>query len=118
MRSSPGRTGWPSCTTILGESPTTATISGTAAVIEIDRNFYRPGNFTLRDGAGRTLRWEEPAVDHEGLHFEAAEVARRIVDGETGSPLRPFSDTIATLEPWTESARAPDSTSEAIAARG
>jgi predicted dehydrogenase len=84
--------------TILGESPTTATISGTDAVIEIDRNFYRPGNFTLRDGAGHTLRWEEPAVDHEGLHFEAAEVARRIVDGETGSPLRPFSDTIGTLE--------------------
>jgi Predicted dehydrogenases and related proteins len=84
--------------TILGESPTTATISGTQAVLELDRHFYRPGGFTLRDGAGRVLRWEEPAVDHVGLHFEAAEVARRSSAGETGSPLRPFADTIGTLE--------------------
>lgn len=83
----------------LGETPTTAAISGAQAVVELDRIWYQPGGFTLRDVTGQgTLRWEEPAVAHVGLHFEAAEVARRINAGETGSPLRPFADTIATLE--------------------
>jgi predicted dehydrogenase len=82
---------------ILGETPTTATIGGSEAALEVDRVFYRPGGFTLRNAAGDRLRWEEPAVDHAALHFEAAEVARRIAAGETGSPLRPFEDTIATL---------------------
>lgn len=83
----------------LGETPTTAAISGSAAVVELDRIWYQPGGFTLRDVSGKgTLRWEEPAIAHAGLHFEAAEVARRISAGETGSPLRPFADTITTLE--------------------
>ncbi len=82
---------------ILGETPTTATIGGTEAVLELDRIFYRPGGFTLRDAAGGRLRWEEPEVAHGALHFEAAEVARRVADGETVSPLRPFEDTVATL---------------------
>ena len=55
-----------------------------------------PVALTLRDGTD--LRWDEPRVDHAGLHFEAAEVARRITAGETGSPLRPWADTVATLE--------------------
>ena len=85
--------------TILGETPTTAAISGSEGVLEIDRIFYRPGPFTLRDATGRgTLRWEEPLIDHAGLHFEAAEVARRIQAGETGSPIRPMNRTIETLE--------------------
>ena len=84
---------------ILGETPTVATIAGADAVVEIDRYFYRPGGFTLRDATGKgTLHWDEPAIDHEGLHFEAAEVARRISAGETGSPLRSFERTIETLE--------------------
>ncbi|HWO51800.1 MAG TPA: hypothetical protein VNN23_09400, partial [Ornithinibacter sp.] len=47
---------------------------------------------------GTDLAWDEPRIDHGGLHFEAAEVARRITAGETGSPLRPWADTVATLE--------------------
>jgi hypothetical protein len=50
----------------------------------------------LRDGVD--LTWDEPRVDHAGLHFEAAEVARRVTAGETGSPLRPWADTLATLD--------------------
>ena len=50
----------------------------------------------LRDG--QVLEWDEPAVAHGALHFEAAEVARRITAGETGSPLRPWSETVATLQ--------------------
>jgi predicted dehydrogenase len=84
--------------TILTDTPTTASITGTLGRIELEGPFYRPGpvSVTLRDGTD--LRWDEPRVDHAALHFEAAEVARRVTSGETGSPLRPWSHTVATLE--------------------
>ncbi len=43
------------------------------------------------------LGWEEEPVAHAALHFQAAEVARRLSAGETGSPLRPVADTITTM---------------------
>jgi predicted dehydrogenase len=85
-------------TTILANTPTAATIAGTAATIEIDGPFYQPGGFavTAADGATR-LRYDEPQIAHQGLHFQAAEVARRITAGETGSALRPLSASISVL---------------------
>ena len=85
-------------TTILANTPTTATIAGTAATITIDGPFYHPGGFTVaaQNGASR-LRFDEPRIAHEGLHFQAAEVARRIAAGETGSPLRPLAASINVL---------------------
>jgi hypothetical protein len=44
------------------------------------------------------LRYDEPQTGHAGLHFEAAEAARRIAAGDLESPLRPLADTIATME--------------------
>lgn len=86
-------------TTLLSNTPTTAVVAGTEATLVVDGPFYQPGGFTLssRHG-GRSLRYNEEPVAHEALHFQAAEVARRIVAGETGSPLRPLTDSIATLE--------------------
>ena len=85
-------------TTILANTPTTATIAGTAGTVTIDGPFYHPGGFTVAasDGATR-LRYDEPRIAHAGLHFQAAEVARRIAAGETGSPLRPLSASIDVL---------------------
>ena len=85
-------------TTILANTPTRATIAGTAATIDIDGPFYQPGGFTLTttDGGSR-LRYDEPRIAHEGLHYQAAEVARRITAGETGSPIRPLSASIDVL---------------------
>jgi hypothetical protein len=85
-------------TTILANTPTAATIAGTAATIEIDGPFYQPGGFTLTAADGSTrLRYDEPRSAHEGLHYQAAEVARRITAGETSSPLRPLSASISVL---------------------
>lgn len=53
---------------------------------------------TLHQRRGPSLSWAEPMVGHDTLHFEAAEVARRVAAGETGSPLRPWADTVTTLE--------------------
>lgn len=84
--------------TMLTDTPTGASITGTHGRIDLDGPFYRPGPVALRLRDGTDLRWDEPRVDHAALHFEAAEVARRIAAGETGSPLRPWSETVATLE--------------------
>ena len=85
-------------TSILANTPTRATIAGTAATIDVDGPFYQPGGFTLTatDGAAH-LRYDEARIAHEGLHYQAAEVARRITAGETGSPLRPLSASISVL---------------------
>jgi predicted dehydrogenase len=86
-------------TSILANTPTSATIAGTEATIAIDGPFYQPGGFTLSaiDGA-RTLRYEEPRSAHDGgLHYQASEAARRIGDGEVESPLRPLALSIETL---------------------
>jgi predicted dehydrogenase len=83
---------------MLTDTPTTASITGTQGRIDLGGPFYRPGPVALRLRDGTDLRWDEPRVDHRALHFEAAEVARRVSAGETGSPLRPWSATVATLE--------------------
>ncbi|HVK35050.1 MAG TPA: Gfo/Idh/MocA family oxidoreductase [Microlunatus sp.] len=86
-------------TTLISNTPTTAVIAGSDATLVIDGPFYQPGGFTLTpaDG-GPSLRYDEESIAHEALHFQAAEVARRIGAGETGSPLRPLAASIATLE--------------------
>lgn len=86
-------------TTILANTPTTATIAGTAATVTIDGPFYQPGGFTLTavDGA-HSLRFEEPQVAHlGGLHYQAAEVARRISNHETEAPLRRLDLSVRTI---------------------
>jgi hypothetical protein len=64
----------------------------------IEGPFYTPGDLTLV-AAGRTatLRWTEPPIAHQALYVTAAEAATRIAAGETGTPLRPLTESIATL---------------------
>jgi predicted dehydrogenase len=84
--------------TQLGNTPTTATIQGSEATVEIDGPFYQPGPFRVRSIDGTVLTWdEERSAHHGGLHYQAAEVARRIAAGETSSPLRTLGDTAAYL---------------------
>ena len=85
-------------TTLLSNTPTTAVIAGSDATLVIDGPFYQPGGFTLEATDGSSLRYDEEPVAHQALHLQAAEVARRITDGEIGSPLRPLAASIATLE--------------------
>lgn len=86
-------------TTLRSNTPTTAVIAGSAGSAVIDGPFYQPGGFTVTSSDGElTLRYDEEPVAHEALHFQAAEVARRITAGEIESPLRRLSASIATLE--------------------
>ena len=86
-------------TTLRSFTPTTAVIAGSDATLVIDGPFYQPGGFTVtaRDG-GPSLRYDEQPIAHQALHFQAAEVARRITTGDTGSPLRPLASSVRTLE--------------------
>ncbi len=86
-------------TTIEGNTPTRAAVTGTEATLEIDGPFYQPGGFTLRSSDNtERLRWEEPAIAHEALFYQAAAAARSIAAGATESPVRPLAASIATLE--------------------
>ena len=60
---------------ILGGTPTTATVVGSAATLHIHGPFFQPGGFTVRANDGRELRYDEPRTGHEGLHHEAAAAA-------------------------------------------
>ncbi|GAA1743334.1 Gfo/Idh/MocA family oxidoreductase [Nostocoides vanveenii] len=85
-------------TSIVGETPTTATFAGLNHTVVVDGPFYQPGGFTLTTRSGERLRYDEPKAAHEGgLHFQAAAVARHLAVGETASPIRPLADSIRLL---------------------
>ena len=85
-------------TSVFSATPTTAVVAGTEAVLTIAGEFYRPGPFRVDFHDGRDpLVYDEPRSGYAGLAYEAAECARRIAAGQTGSPLRTLADSIATL---------------------
>jgi predicted dehydrogenase len=82
--------------TLSAVSPTTASIVGTDARIEIDGPFYAPASFTLIPRAGERSRFEY--VDEgRGLRHQADEVARRLAGGDTESPLMPLDETVSIM---------------------
>ena len=85
-------------TTLSAKTPTTASISGSAARLEISGPFYGPGVLALTDNDDRQLiREQDPIAGHNGLSFEAAHFATLITEGATESPLLPLAETVAVL---------------------
>lgn len=85
-------------TTLFSNTPTAATLAGTGATLRIDGLFNMPGGFTLESADGtRRLRYDEPAVRHDSLHYQVADVARRIASGEHESPVRTLASTRDTM---------------------
>ncbi|MDQ7806631.1 Gfo/Idh/MocA family oxidoreductase [Amycolatopsis sp. A133] len=82
--------------TLSAVSPTTASIVGTDARIEIDGPFYAPASFTFIPRDGEPSRFEY--VDEgRGLRHQADEVALRLAAGETESPLMPLAETVSIM---------------------
>ncbi|WP_255770898.1 Gfo/Idh/MocA family protein [Pseudarthrobacter sulfonivorans] len=80
-------------------TPTAATVVGSDATLTIDGPFNMPGGFEVRFPDGTRLRHDEPAGGHfEGLHYEAAAVARAISAGSTHAGQRTLEASIRTLE--------------------
>ena len=87
-------------TTLYGLTPTNAAIVGTKATVRFGSEFNLPGPFEViaADGSAR-LRYDEPVGRHfEGLHFEAAAVARCIAEGRTEAPQRPLDATLQMMQ--------------------
>lgn len=81
-------------TTMLAKTPCSASISGTAARVEIDGWFYQPNTVRLLDPDDREIdRYEAPSREH-GLAYEAAEFARLLTDGKLESDLLPLEETL------------------------
>lgn len=79
-------------------TPTSATIVGTEATLTIDGPFNMPGGFSVRFPDGTRIAYDEPAGAHfEGLHYEAAAVARAIAAGETEVAQRPLAESVRTM---------------------
>jgi predicted dehydrogenase len=91
--------------TMLSTTPCTASISGTAARLEIDGRFYQPSVVRLisRDG-GEIDRYEPPSREH-GLAYEAAEFARALTAGQTESGLMPLDETVRIMQILDEARR-------------
>lgn len=80
-------------------TPTSATIVGSEATLTIDGPFNMPGGFEVRFPDGTRLRYDESAGGHfEGLHYEAAAVARAVAAGHTQANQRTLAASIQTLE--------------------
>ncbi len=83
-------------TTTRAKTPTTATISGTKARIEIDGDFYAPSAFSLKTRDGSVRRFEF-STQGRGLHYEATEVARCLRQGLKESPLMPLAESVSIM---------------------
>jgi len=80
-------------------TPTSATIVGSKATLTFDGPFNMPGGFEVRFPDGVRLRHEEPAGGHfEGLHYEAAAVARAVAAGQPQAGQRTLAASIRTLD--------------------
>ena len=86
-------------TTLAARTPTTATISGTEARIELDGPFYTPAVVRLVTREGAVVESAPPRIQgHLGLCHEAAHLAQLVADGATESPLLLLDETVSIME--------------------
>ncbi|MFJ9705764.1 Gfo/Idh/MocA family protein [Streptomyces sp. NPDC101234] len=99
MRHDQGRTST-TLTAMNTPGPNGAAVIGTDGWIEIDPYFFGSTGFTVYD-AGRpgspVRRFEPPALPGRGMHFQALEVERRMLEGALESPLMPLDESVAVM---------------------
>ena len=86
-------------TTLAARTPSTASLSGTAARVELGGStFYSPGPVRLAAG-NDAVEWAGDGVTgHHGMRYEAAHFAQLVADGQLESPLLPLAETVAIME--------------------
>ena len=90
-------------TNLAAKTPTTFTITGSDARIELDAEFYAPGTVRLVvPGSGVVESVPDVVTSHLGLAYEAAHFASLVSDGFTESPTHPMDGVLATLETMDE----------------
>ena len=78
--------------------PNRATVNGTAGRIEIERVWYNQADFTHFDADNNVVERYEGRVPGRGMHFQAAEVERRVAAGEISAGVLPPEETVAIME--------------------
>ncbi|MFD5088470.1 Gfo/Idh/MocA family protein [Kitasatospora sp. NPDC058406] len=84
-------------TTLFARTPTTASISGTHARLEIDSPFYGSAGVRLIGRDNRLLDTFVPSQRDGGLCYQAAEAARCISAGRLESELMPLAESLAVM---------------------
>ncbi|NEE36068.1 Gfo/Idh/MocA family oxidoreductase [Streptomyces sp. SID7982] len=84
-------------TTLFGRTPTTASVSGTRARLEIDGHFYGPAAVRLVGPDHEVLDSFVPGRLDGGLCYEAAEAARCVAAGKLESDLMPLAETVRVM---------------------
>lgn len=86
-------------TTLAAKTPTRASISGTAARVELGgSDFYCPGPVRLVAGKEEADWAGNAPAGHKGMCHEAAHFAQLVADGQLESPLLPLAETVAIME--------------------
>nr|WP_218868936.1 Gfo/Idh/MocA family oxidoreductase [Leifsonia psychrotolerans] len=86
-------------TTMLADTPTEATISGTLARIEVRSPFLMPDGFDLVTADDRQSWTDESGLRlRDGLCWQATAIAAHVADGLTESPLHTLDDSLAIME--------------------
>ncbi|RPK67485.1 1,5-anhydro-D-fructose reductase [Streptomyces sp. ADI96-02] len=84
-------------TTLFARTPTTASISGSLARLEIEGDFYAPAAVRLISREGEVLDTHVPERRAGGLCYEAAEAARCVAAGRLESDLMPLAETLGVM---------------------
>ncbi len=89
--------------TLRAKTPTTATISGSAARIEIPGVFYSPAPVELISRTGERLVYDGgPIPGHAAFAYEIAHFASLVADGAPESPLLPRAETLSIMDTMDE----------------
>ncbi|WP_406832538.1 Gfo/Idh/MocA family oxidoreductase [Pedococcus sp. KACC 23699] len=83
---------------MVSSTPTTASISGTRARLELSGAFYGQSTLTLVSPAGEVLDVLEPSDREHGLHHEIVEVAACVGARLLESPLLPWAETLRVMD--------------------
>lgn len=85
-------------TTLQARTPTTASVNGSTARIELVGDFYAPTTVTVISRDGERASYDGgPIRGHEALAYEAAHLAQLVADGAGHSPLLTPEDTLRVM---------------------
>jgi predicted dehydrogenase len=79
-------------------TPTTASVVGTEARIDVASPFYGTSAFTVTPFGGPAWTWPAYGADRGGFQHEAAEVARCVAEGRQQSDVMPWRATLEVME--------------------
>ena len=77
--------------------PNTAVVLGTEGRIDIDAVWYAPAAVTVRNAEGEVVERFDQPVSGRGMQYQAAEVERLLLSGQTASPLMTPEDSVAVM---------------------